>query len=104
MIEILSSGNVQKDVQDFLSILIKKYNIQRVNEFMEEFFDFTSQVIKEEYADQKKIEEISEKNPEIFERILNDFFVIVEKYTEGFDFEEGSKQELEALKKRIEEK
>ena len=104
MIEILTSGNPEKDIQDFLNGLIKKYNIQKVNEFMEEFLDFTSQVVKKEYADVKKLEEISKKNPEILERIFNDFFIIIERYTEGFDFIEGSEQELAALRKKIEEK
>lgn len=104
MIEILTSGNPEKDIQDFLNALIQKYNIQKVNEFMEEFFDFVSQVSKEEYTDPEKLIKMSQEKPEVIERISKDFFILIDKYSEGFDFFEGSEQELAALRKKIEEK
>jgi glutamyl-tRNA reductase len=104
MIEILTSGNVEKDIQDFLNALIQKYNIKRVDEFLEEFFDFVSQVSKEEYTDPEKIIKTSKENPEVLDRISKDFFNIIDKYSEGFDFFEGAEKELELLKKKVEEK
>ena len=103
MIEILTSGNVEKDIQDFLNALIKKYNIQKVNEFMEEFFVFVSSVVKEEYSETEKVSKLVEENSEEINKITKDFFSLVEKYSEGFDFEEGAEEEMQIIKKKIEE-
>jgi hypothetical protein len=103
MIEILTSGNAEKDIQDFLNVLIQKYNIKRADEFLEEFFDFVSRVSKEEYSDSEKMAKITQENPEEISKITEEFFSLIEKYTEGFDFEEGRQEEMKLIKKKIEE-
>jgi len=53
MIQMISSGNILKDYEDFLKVLMEKYNIQDRESFEKDFFDFLSKVVKPEYKNLK---------------------------------------------------
>ena len=104
MINMISSGNIEKDFDAFFSVLVEKYNIQNKEEFKKEFFEYLSRVIKPEFNDPNNLAKFVEQKPKELEKITKEFFDIVNKFSAGFDFYEGATTEVEILKKKLQDK
>ena len=104
MIEMVSSGNVEKDFEAFFGVLVEKYNIQNQEGFKKDFFEYLSRTIKPEFNDPNNLANFVTQNPKELEKITKEFFDIVNKHSAGFDFYEGATTEIEILKKKIQDK
>ena len=101
MINMIGSGDVMKDYEDFLKVLMKKYNIKNRNEFEKDFFEYLSRVVKPEFKNLEETARLLSENPEEIPEISKEFFSLIEKHSEGFDFYEGADEEISLLKEKV---
>lgn len=101
MINMISSGNIKKDYEDFLNVLISKYKIKNREEFEKDFLEFLSRVIKPEHKNIEEAAKSIKKNPEQIPEISKEFFSLIEKHSDGFDFYEGASEEINLLKEKV---
>lgn len=104
MIQMISSGNILKDYEDFLKVLMEKYNIQDRESFEKDFFDFLSKVVKPEYKNLEETARLIAENPDEIPKISKEFFTLIEKHSAGFDFYEGASTELKEIKQKLQDK
>lgn len=97
-IRMVSSGNVLKDYENFLNVLVQKFKIKNRETFNKDLMKFISQVVKPEYANPEEVGKLATEKKEELDEITKGFFELIDKHSGDFDFYQGAEEEINLLK------